>query len=86
MSEVSETMAETFAELVRQQRQPLPGGRYRYTQYQCARKLGVHVSTWKRWELGLQLPHTPEALAFASAFRLEEEDVLLAIAKQLSPK
>lgn len=75
-------MAETFAELVKAQRGPLPGGRYRKSQHECARLCGVSPSTWKRWERGDTLPRTPEALRFAEAFDVEDELVFAAIAEQ----
>ena len=75
-------MAETFAELVREQRQPLPGGRFRYTQYESARRVGVHVSTWKGWELGRHLPRTSELLRFIEVFRLDRDRVFAAIGRR----
>lgn len=75
-------MAQTFAEMVKAQRGPLPGGRHRFTQHHCAQKVPVHVSTWRAWETGKRCPRVDEALAFADAFRLDENDVFKGIAAQ----
>ena len=74
-------MAQTFAELVKEQRGRLPGGRFRFTQAACAVQCGISRRTWRRWEMG-KLPRVDEAIRFAEAFALQEETVFEAIGRQ----
>ncbi len=74
-------MAETFAELVKEQRGPLPGGRFRFTQATCAGQCGISRRTWRRWEMG-KVPRVDEAMRFAQAFGLQEQIVFEAIGRQ----
>lgn len=74
-------MAETFAQLVKEQRGPLADGRYRFSQETCAKQCGVSRRTWQRWETG-RVPRVEEALAFAQAFALQDEIVFEAIGRQ----
>ena len=75
-------MAETFAELVKQQRGPLADGRFRFTQEACARQCGVSRSTWQRWEAGSRTPRVDEAMRFAEVFAIQDEIVFTAIGRQ----
>jgi len=76
-------MAETFAELVKQQRGPLADGRFRFTQEACARQCGISRRTWARWENG-SIPRVDEALRFADVFALQEQVVFQAIGREVA--
>ena len=81
MEQQTQQAQPTFAELCREQREQ------RYETYQAmADLIGVHWSTYYRWEQGESLPRRTETKRFAKRCKVAFEDVKAAVQFQQSRK